>query len=384
VSDVTGEAEVEWTAPYDDLESERVARYELHYLYTRGADPTDFWRVSTPVSDPPDPRNPGSQEHYNLGTPRMARHLHVGIRSVDEAGNRSPSSNVISLHVPGFAFSGVCQNVFTGEPSAGLEATVSTGPVFRYTTDTQGSFVHEGELDEGVTHIELRPGPGNAPIHHVNQPFTLFDDSVHTFSMIPVEPVNASWAPNLLRLFKHLVNTFPSGGQPSGGAATGSTVLTKWHERPVPCYIPAFVNDTGVDYGAQARSAAERWMERTGEPLFVFVDSAPDTGIVFTYKSRGEMSGIGVTKHTRGEDGHPIKDDVWVVDYVEDPFLLFKIFLHELGHTISLGHVNDPSFIMYVGQPLPDDVSDDEARVVQLHEALPARIDMSIYDEDSP
>jgi len=39
---------------------------------------------------------------------------------------------------------------------------------------------------------------------------------------------------------------------------------------------------------------------------------------------------------------------------------------------------------MFVGQPLPGDISDDEARVVQLHESLPVRIDMAIYDENAP
>ncbi len=384
LSDGTGEAVLEWTAPHDDSQGERVARYEIHFSYTQEFDPLNFWDVSTPVPDPPDPGEPGNQERYSFETPRMARDLHVGIRSFDEAGNRSPSSNLATVHVPGYTFSGRCEDIFSRAPLEGLEATISTGSASHYITDTGGGFSHEKELDGGVTYVELRPGAGNDPIHHLDQWFTLDSDSAHTFSMIPVETVEAAWAPNLLQLFKQIVNIFPSGSQSSDASRSGPIVVTKWHERPVPCYIPAFVNDDGVDYGMQARSAAERWMDRTGEPLFTFVDSAPDTGITLVYKSRGEMSGIGVTKHTRGEDGHPIRDEVWLVDYVEDPFLLYKIFLHEFGHTISLGHVSDPNFIMYVGQPLPDDISDDEVRVVQLHEALPVRIDMSIYDENSP
>jgi hypothetical protein len=64
--------------------------------------------------------------------------------------------------------------------------------------------------------------------------------------------------------------------------------------------------------------------------------------------------------------------------------VVYKVFLHEFGHTIPLGHTDDMSFIMFVGQPLPGDISDDEARVVQLHASLPVRIDMAIYDENSP
>jgi len=63
--------------------------------------------------------------------------------------------------------------------------------------------------------------------------------------------------------------------------------------------------------------------------------------------------------------------------------VIYKVFLHELGHTISLGHTDDRSFIMFAGQPLPGDVSDDEARVVRLHASLPVRIDMAIYDENA-
>jgi hypothetical protein len=126
-------------------------------------------------------------------------------------------------------------------------------------------------------------------------------------------------------------------------------------------------------------------MERTGEPLFEFVDSPPDTGIILAYKTRAEMGGgIGVTMLTRGDDGHPLRSDMWVVDDALEVFSTYMIFLHEFGHTICLGHVEDPAFVMFVGQPLPGDISDDEVRVVQLLESLPARIDMSIYDENSP
>lgn len=376
----TGEAVLQWTAPQDDKPDERVSRYEILFSYTRGFDPPDFWKNATPVSDPPDPGDPGTPESYNFGFPTRARDLHMGIRSVDEAGNRSLSGNLATVHVPGYAFSGRCEDVFSRSPVEGLDATISNGPQHHYNTDADGRFTHDEELDGGITYVEIRSGASSDLIHPLDQSFVLDHDSTHRFLTIPVESVEAEWAPNLLGLFKRIVNTFPSGDQSAGP----SFVLTKWHERPVPCYIPPYVNDDGVDYRMQATGAALRWMERTGEPLFTFVDSAPDTGIVVVYKSQGEISGIASTKHTRGDDGHPIRDEIRIRDNLNDAHLTYKILLHEFGHTISLGHVNDPSFIMYVIHPLPDDISDDEARVVQLHEALPVRIDLSVYDENSP
>jgi hypothetical protein len=153
----------------------------------------------------------------------------------------------------------------------------------------------------------------------------------------------------------------------------------------VAVYAPPFTNSRGVDYEEQVKAAAARWMERTGEPLFEFVESPPDTGIIVTYKTRAEMGvGLGLAMLTRGDDGHPLRSDVWIVDDAWDVFSVYLILLHEFGHTICLGHVEDPTFLMFVGQPLPGDICDDEVRVVQLLESLPTRIDLSLYDESSP
>ena len=45
--------------------------------------------------------------------------------------------------------------------------------------------------------------------------------------------------------------------------------------RPGPCDL------SGIDYEAAARDAVQQWMDRTGEPMFEFVDEPPDTGVVF-------------------------------------------------------------------------------------------------------
>ncbi len=383
--------DVEWTAPPDDSLSERVSAYEIRVEYTDGYAPPDFWTTAARIADPPSPGAPGTAESYLIEHPRHARDLYLGIIAVDEGGNHSPPAGPVMIHVPGYEFSAVCINVFTGSPVQGLEVTVSTGETNNYTTDPEGRIVHDGELDDGVTYLEVRRGSSSTPYHSMSQAFILQGDSVHTFLMIPVEPVNAAGVPNLLTLFNDLQETVTSA-QSSGedGRAAGSAaprILTKWRHRPVKCYIPAFINANGVDYQEQARLATTRWMERTGEPLFDLVDSPPDTGIAVAYKPRSQMGiTIGITTHAFGDDGSLIRDDLWVVDdaAASAASRLYLIFLHEFGHTIPLGHFNDRSFIMYQGQPLPGDISDDEVRLVRLHEALPFGIDMSIYDENSP
>jgi hypothetical protein len=386
---------VEWKAPQDDSPSERVIAYDLRVEYADGYAPADFWKTAVPAVNPPEPGDPGSIESYTIEDPRRARDLFVGILAIDEGGNYSPPAGPVAIHVPGFAFSLECVDVFTGLPIEGLSVILSTGRAYPYTTDSAGRIAHEGELDDGVTYLQVRRGSSPTPYHSMNQRLALQGDSLHTSLAIPVEAAHAAGIPNLLTLFNQLMKTvmtsqstgveFPQVGEFAPVAAERK--LSKWRHRPVACYIPPFVNPNGVDYEAQARLAAMRWMERTGEPLFELVDAPPDTGIVVTYRPRNEMGIIvGITNHTYGADGALIRDDIWVVNDAGSSAAarLYLIFLHEFGHTIPLGHINDPSLIMFQGQPLPGDISDDEVRVVQLLESLPFGIDMSIYDEDSP
>jgi hypothetical protein len=387
-----GAVTLSWTAPPDDSPEENVSAYEIRAQYTDGSAPADFWHTAAAIGGAPVPAPPGSAETCLVTDPKRARDLYVGIVAIDEAGNRSVPSGPVSIHIAGFTFGARCIDVFTREPVEGLRSTLSTGESWEYTTDASGGFVHAGEIDEGYTHIEIHSGPSTAAYHAINQTVVLEGDSVHTFHMIPVEPVGAAWAPNLLGLFNRLASILPPGAALAGGAerppfspqVPQPRILAKWRRRPVACYIPPFVNEKGVDYALQARLAALRWMEKTGEPLYEFVDAPPDTGIVVLYKSSSEMGGIAFTRHNPDAEGHPVRDEIRIVSEAASSLVVYKVFLHEFGHTIPLGHTDDKSFIMFVGQPLPGDITDDEARVVRLHASLPVRIDMAIYDEGSP
>ena len=162
-------------------------------------------------------------------------------------------------------------------------------------------------------------------------------------------------------------------------------ILAKWKQRPVPLYAPAFTNTNGLDYQAAAHQAANEWMDATGVPLFKIVDTPQEPGIVLSYPNYEVIAPFrGVTYYTNGPDGHPLKDEVFISNDFSDSTLLFKVMLHEIGHTIRFGHMTDRQFIMYGGQPLPPGISEDEITLTILHAGLPTRVDMSIYDHSIP
>lgn len=360
-----------WTAPYDDSLTETVSRYEIRYSYTRGFEPPDFWDLSTIVSDPPSPVAPGTMQRYVFYDAQRGKDLYVGVLSYDEKDNRSSRGNIPTVHIPGSALSGVCVNPLTRARVPGLQVQVSAGPVFTLTTDENGRFRQEG-LQPGAVSVEIATGTSPVVYHRLVTQFVLSGDSTVNFTMIPFErPLSPIFSHlSLLGLFKEATLT--------GGA---QTILAKYHKSPLPVHIPPLVNENGVDYREQAIAAAERWMERTGLAIFEFVDARPDTGVYFTYHSRQTMEPLlAITRHTTGQDLHPICDEIQVVNDFTNPHTLYKIMMHELGHTIRFTHIGDSEFIMYGGQPLPEDISEDEKNLTILHQSLPTRVDMNSYD----
>lgn len=83
---------VEWRAPADDG-SERVTAYELRYS---DVPPTELlWESLHSIAGAPTPRAPGSAESLSVAVAFGMRYM--ALRSVDEAGNVSPISNVATV-----------------------------------------------------------------------------------------------------------------------------------------------------------------------------------------------------------------------------------------------------------------------------------------------
>jgi len=374
----TGDVAVfEWSAPHDDELDQAVDHYEIRFSYTLGNPPPAFWDgLSTPVLDPPVPASPGSRQTYVFTGLDLGRDLWVGIRSYDATGNQSPGSDLATAHVPGLEFSGRCIDALTRNPIEGLTVWLGSGTQFNLVTDADGKFTMD-DLLPGGSAVVIRTGSAASDYHRLSQVFYLTGDSTHTFVMVPFQQTVAPQlgGMSVLEFVKTLTQTLPP-----------NTTLAKWHDYPVPVYIPPFVNSYGVDYEALSKAAAQRWMDRSGKPLFTFVDSKPDTGIVLMFKSQEDMPVlIGVTQHTVGADLHPIKDKISIRNNAQAPgaAFIYKVILHEFGHTIRFGHLDDSAFIMHAGQPLPDDISDDEVSAVKLHYGLATRVNMAIYASDT-
>ncbi len=362
-----GIATFSWSAPHDDAADQPADRYEIRYAQTsRGVFPPAFWDLSIPVSNPPVPGAPGTPQQVEISGLTQFQDLWVGIRSYDAAGNRSPGSDLVSVRIPGPTFAGRCVDVYTENPIPGLPVQVGG---FNVTTDASGEFAVDDLPPGGVT-VTIADNPAPPDYHRMHQLFVMVRDTSHTFEVIPVQ---ATISPSLegitlLAFFKQMtfVNAAPF-------------LLAKWKRTPVPTYIKPFVNANGLDYEAISRDGAQRWMDRTGQPLFDFVSQRPDTGIVVLPRAAG--IGTANTFYTLGDDKHPILAEIKVDNDVSDPEFLFKVMMHEFGHTIRLDHIKPPEFIMYFGQPLPPDITDDEVNLVILYQAMPLRVDMSIYDE---
>ena len=374
----TGDVAIfEWYAPHDDEVDQAVDHYEIRFAYTLGNPPPAFWDgLSTPVLDPPVPASPGNRQTYVFTGLDLGRDMWVGIRSYDATGNQSPGSDLFTAHVPGIEFTGRCIDALTRDPISGLTVWLGSGTQFNLVTDADGEFAMD-DLLPGGSAVVIKTGSAASDYHRLSQVFYLGGDSTHTFVMVPFQQTIAPvlGGVSVLEFVKTLTETLPP-----------RTLLAKWHNYPVPVYIPPFVNTYGVDYEALSTAAAQRWMDKSGKPLFTFVDSKPDTGIVLVFRSEEDMPRlIGVTHHTVGADSHPIMDEIWIRNNAQPAgaAFLYKVILHEFGHTIRFGHIDFEVFIMHGGQPLPDDISDDEVNAVKLHYGLPTRVNMAIYSTDT-
>jgi hypothetical protein len=373
LQDATREIRLAWTAPYDDSLSEAVTLYRIRYSlsYTN----MQNWELTIPVLSPPVPASPGSpQQCGGFDYVERGKNIYAALKSVDEAGNESALSNIASVHIPGFLLSGVCTDAVEKLPVSGLSVQLLAGIIINLETGADGSF-ERGDLPRDI-HLSVSTGSSAASYHTLFEPLRLVSDSALTIPMIEREPVLSGEYLSLLNLFKVLTRT-NGDGLP--------TILRKWKRTPIRCYIPAFVNEHDIDYQALARQAAQRWMDATGWELFSFVDSPPDTGIVFEFRTAEEMGMLrGVTEHSNGSDNLPLLDTIAIADYLTDVSFVYRVCLHELGHAIRLGHVNTRSYIMYAGQPLPSDISADELAAMRLLRGLPNLTDMAMYDDSQP
>ena len=102
VSDLSGEElEISWTAPGGDLDKGRADSYQLRWSQNRKLLMEQF-ETDGNILDNSSSLSPGyfgSSETVNITVPRLNTVLYIALVSQDEAGNRSPVSNIVKVMV---------------------------------------------------------------------------------------------------------------------------------------------------------------------------------------------------------------------------------------------------------------------------------------------
>ena len=357
-----------WTARADDLVRDRADRYDIRYGY---AFPLD-WESLNRVESPPTPLGSGSVQHFELSDPFRGRDLYASIRAIDAAGNESPVGNVAHVRVPGFTFEATFIDALARAPVVGLDALVTTRAATRIATGADGRITLD-ELAGGTIGLLVASGAAPAPYHRFEDAFTLGGDVALVYAMVPFQLPNSPLYPSILSL---LADALYSPGR--------EHILKTWKSFPIAWYAPDFVNSRGVDYRAAAEQAATRWNQHLGFDLFTPVSTDPPVGVALVFLPRSSMGGLtAITEYDNDADGYPRHDQIRIVDDYLDGSALYLVMLHELGHTIPLGHL-PAGFLMFSGQPLPPDVTDDEVDLVRLLLSLPNDTDLSKYDPAPP
>jgi hypothetical protein len=358
-----------WTARRDDDDNAVVHHYDLRYSTSLPFD----WATSTRVVELPDPFPAGTVQQATLALPHHGEHYFAAIRSVDAAGNQSGVVNLGSAFVPGFLFDLYCYDTLSDAPIAALDVAMTTSTIRHYATGPDGHLTLR-DLARGPVDLEVTRGSASFPYHGLHDAFVLTNENLLvSFPMIPFQQPQSVDYTSILDLL--------DGAITSPGA---DEIIRIWKSFPVQWYAPAFVNVNGLDYFGLAKQAAERWNTRLGFQLFELVPSNPAVGISMEFVPYGSIGpGNALTSHESDDEFYPIHDRIQVVDNFADEPRLYSIFMHELGHTLRLGHLG-AGFIMFGSQPLPSDISDDEVTMVKLMLALPNGTNLSKYDSSPP
>lgn len=362
----SGGATLTWTAPADNSGG-TVDRYEIRYSHSAPMD----WELSRKVADPPPPAPAGEPQRYEFTNPAAGRDLYAAIRSFDGADNASPVSPVAGVHVTGYTVTGRCYEPLSGGPVEGIEVSVTSSRVVTVHTAADGRYSLE-DLAGGTAHVSVRSGNSGRVFHDYDLTVDLAADAAFDHPVVLYAAAENPLGHNILKLCV--------------SAALGTSLdgrLKKWAAYPVDVYVPPFVNGLGVDYGDCGKRAALRWNDKTGLNVFNVVDSPPANGIELEFLPREQIAPHnGLADIEPDDNGFPVSATISIIDDLGEAEL-WTIALHELGHAIHIGHL-PRGYLMYAGQPLPDDITEDEVRMIQLFLALPNDLDLGVYDPSAP
>jgi len=373
-----GTIRLQWTASGDDDMDGRVNHYRVR-THTIPILNEDDWNEASQKNNVPMPGAPGSTEEMIVENLNPGTWLYVTTRAIDDFGNMSQLGNCIRLLVRGIDADGYITDATTGLP---LEGIVVSSEGIADTTSSDGYYMlkdlplYTDLIRVRDEHISGDQGDFynmSIPVSNISRHFS---KDLTLMPYFDIESELAGTYGSFYMFFRYLTNTRGLLGRP--------TIFRNWDHYPVTVYNPPFTwEDTDIQEFASISMVA--WNDLTGIELFVETDDpeAADVEIVYDteFYSKHHVEWVSYK-----EDGTPLKMRIWIHPINQlSPIQIRgrRIFTHELGHILQLGHSSDLGHLMVGGTaPITDDPSQDEINLVRSLIGMPVIFDAEWYIDE--
>ncbi len=375
VGDAPGTISLQWTATGDDALEGRATCYLIRTHALKISNEYD-WGEASWVEGEPSPDLPGTTEKMIVGDLDPGSWIYVTARAVDEFGNMSFIGNCIRVLVRGDGVvDGYITDACTGAAlegiivSSGEDIWISTadGYYMFAGNDLSGDFLmfrDEEDVSDQGDYYDI-----SIPLSGLDWHFSEDLSMMPYFDMVNV--MSGTYDENFYTFFRHMTDTKGLYGKP--------TIFRNWDHFPVTVYSPPFSWE-GVDIQELARLAIDSWNNLTGHELFVTVDE-PGTADVEIIYDAGDEDKHHIELVSTNEDGTPAKMLIWIYpNHQVAPIQIVgrKIFAHELGHILQLGHSYDLGHLMVGGtSPITNVPTEDEINLIRSLYGLPTIFDAS-------
>ncbi|MCK4548884.1 MAG: hypothetical protein KAU49_01900 [Candidatus Krumholzibacteria bacterium] len=375
-----GTIRIQWTASGDDDMDGRVNHYRVR-THTIPILNEDDWDEASQKNGVPVPGLPGTTEEMIPGNLNPGTWLYVTARAVDDFGNMSQLGNCLRLLVRGVDADGYITDATTGVP---VEGIVVSSEGIADTTSVDGYYKlvnlplytdlirirDEHEIGDQGTYYDM-----SIPVSNISWHFSA------DYAMMPyfdlVSTLAGTYNDSFYKFFRSMTYTKGLLGRP--------TIFRNWHHYPLTVYNPPYSWE-GVDIQEKARIAMAAWNDLTGCELFIESTDAEASDAEIVYDTEYSETKHHVETVSTNDDGTPSKKLICIYPNNRlSPIHVRgrRIFAHELGHILNLGHSDDLGHLMVGGTaPITDDPSEDEINLVRSLLGMPAIFDAAIYVDE--